>query len=96
MEAWNGFKPGKWQNEINVRDFILNNYSEYDGDECFLAPATERTLTLNQKYMALAEIEHEKGVLSINTDKVSSLLTYEPAISISITKSSLDFRQMRL
>src|SRR5262249_44800520 len=49
------------------------------GDESFLAPATQRTLDLNNKYMELAKIEHEKGVLSINTDKVSSLLTYEPA-----------------
>ncbi|HWT76027.1 MAG TPA: formate C-acetyltransferase [Mobilitalea sp.] len=79
MNAWYDFKPGKWQNEINVQDFILTNYTAYDGDESFLESATERTLTLNQKYMELAKIEHEKGVLSINTDKVSSLLTYEPA-----------------
>lgn len=79
MKAWDGFKPGKWQTEINVRDFILTNYSPYDGDECFLAKPTERTLKLNEKYGQLAKIEHEKGVLSINTEQVSSLLTYEPA-----------------
>lgn len=79
MKAWEGFKPGKWQNSIDVRDFILQNYKAYDGDESFLAQPTSRTLNLNQKYMELAKIEHEKGVLSINTDKVSSLLTYEPA-----------------
>ena len=79
MNAWYDFNPGKWQAEIDVRDFILNNYTPYEGDESFLEPATGRTLTLNEKYKELSLIEHEKGVLSINTDKVSSLLTYEPA-----------------
>lgn len=79
MKAWEGFIPGKWQNEINVRDFILTNYQAYDGDESFLAQPTERTLKLNEKYSQLAKVEHEKGVLSINTERVSSLLTYEPA-----------------
>ena len=79
MKAWNGFNKGKWQTEINVRDFILSNYTAYYGDESFLAPASDKTIKLNAMYQDLAKIEHEKGVLSINTDKVSSLLTYEPA-----------------
>ncbi|MDF2944840.1 MAG: formate acetyltransferase 1 [Herbinix sp.] len=79
MKAWYDFNPGKWQSEINVRDFILNNYTSYEGDESFLAMATDRTMNLNEKYMELAREEHQKGVLSINTDKVSSLLTYEPS-----------------
>jgi formate C-acetyltransferase len=41
--AWDGFNIGLWQSEINVRDFIQQNYDEYDGDESFLAPATVRT-----------------------------------------------------
>jgi len=40
---WRGFRSGLWQKEINVRDFIQQNYEPYDGDESFLAPATERT-----------------------------------------------------
>ncbi len=40
---WNGFRTGLWQKEINVRDFIQQNYEPYEGDESFLAPATERT-----------------------------------------------------
>ena len=40
---WQGFRPGLWQKEINVRDFIQQNYTPYDGDESFLAPATART-----------------------------------------------------
>lgn len=79
MNAWYDFKPGKWQTEINVRDFILNNYTPYEEDENFLTTATARTTKLNTKYMELTKIEHEKGVLSINTDKVSSLLTYKPS-----------------
>lgn len=79
MNAWYEFKPGIWQDEINVRDFILNNYTPYEGDDSFLSPATARTLRLNEKYMELQKEEHAKGVLSINTDKVSSLLTYAPS-----------------
>ena len=44
--AWNGFAPGVWQNEINVRDFIQKNYTPYTGDESFLAEATPRTREL--------------------------------------------------
>src|SRR3954452_8084926 len=41
--AWDGFAPGLWQSEINVRDFIQVNYTPYDGDESFLSSATART-----------------------------------------------------
>ena len=43
ISPWQGFKTGLWQKEINVRDFIQQNYQPYEGDESFLAPATERT-----------------------------------------------------
>jgi formate C-acetyltransferase len=79
MNAWYDFHPGNWQKEIDVRDFILNNYHPYDGDEGFLAAPSARTMRLNEKYRKLQEEEHKKGVLSINTDKVSSLLTYAPS-----------------
>ncbi len=79
MNAWYDFKPGIWQDAIDVRDFILTNYTVYDGDESFLEKVTDRTTKLNSMYKELARMEHEKGVLSINTEKVSSLLTYEPA-----------------
>lgn len=79
MNAWYEFIQGNWQKEIDVRDFIMRNYTPYDGDESFLAPATKRTLSLNEKYKELSTLEQENGVLSINTEKVSSLLTYEPS-----------------
>ena len=44
--AWKGFQPGLWQADIDVRDFIQQNYTPYDGDESFLAPATARTLSI--------------------------------------------------
>lgn len=79
MKAWYGFHPGKWQQTIDVRDFILNNVTPYEGNEDFLVDATSRTLALLEKYQELANKEQENGVLSINTDTISSLLTYPPA-----------------
>ena len=52
-DNWNGFKEGVWQNEINVRDFIQQNYTEYKGDDSFLAEATPRTKELMKKLNAL-------------------------------------------
>jgi len=79
FEQWNGFVPGEWQNEINVRDFIQKNYTPYEGDEAFLAPPTSRTIQLNQKVAALLAEEHARGgVYDIDTETVSSLLTFKP------------------
>ena len=74
-----GFKPGKWQDEINVRDFIQTNYKEYTGDYDFLASATERTKSLMEKVNTLFALErHYGGVLDIDTDTVSSPAAYSP------------------
>lgn len=76
---WNGFKEGKWQNEINVRDFIQSNYKEYMGDDQFLAGATPRTKELMKKVQALFALERQfGGVLDIDTATVSSLTSYSP------------------
>lgn len=78
-QNWNGFKAGIWQTEINVRDFIQTNYSEYLGDEKFLTKATPRTVALMQKVNKLFEQEKLKGgVLDVDTKTVSSLTAYEP------------------
>ena len=50
---WNGFNGGDWENEINIRDFIQKNYTPYEGDDSFLAPATERTQKLWNKVLDL-------------------------------------------
>ena len=78
-ENWNGFKGGVWQDEINVRDFIQANYTEYTGDDSFLSGATERTTALMKKVQALFALERQfGGVLDIDTATVSSLTTFSP------------------
>ncbi len=78
-ENWNGFKEGVWQNEINVRDFIQQNYKEYTGDEGFLTGATERTKELMATVEELFRLERQRdGVLDVDTDTVSSLTSYAP------------------
>ncbi len=76
---WNGFKAGDWQNEINVRNFIQTNYSEYMGDGAFLAGATPRTQALMEKLQGLFTLERQfGGVLDIDTATVSSLTSFSP------------------
>ncbi len=78
-DNWNGFNEGVWQDEINVRDFIQRNYTEYKGDDTFLAKATERTNELMKKLNALFMVERQfGGVLDIDTATVSSLTSFEP------------------
>jgi len=66
LSCWQGFKTGLWQKEINVRDFIQQNYTPYEGNESFLAPATERTKRLWQRLTELFVIERKKGVLDVS------------------------------
>ena len=76
---WEGFQTGKWQEEINVRDFIQRNYAPYEGNEEFLKPATGRTEELLHKFENLLVLEREfGGVLDIDTHTVTSLLNYKP------------------
>ncbi len=76
---WTGFKSGVWQDEINVRDFIQQNYKAYEGSDEFLAGATERTQNLMKKLEALFVLERQfGGVLDIDTATVSSLTSYSP------------------
>ncbi len=79
FEQWNGFHAGKWQNEINVRSFIKKNYTPYEGDESFLAPATERTQKVLAKFESLLAKERENGgVLDVDTETVTSPTAYQP------------------
>ena len=78
-EHWNGFKSGVWNDEINVRDFIQQNYTEYLGDDSFLETATARTNALMEKVQHLFKLERQYGgVLDIDTATVSSLTSYSP------------------
>ncbi|SDA57217.1 formate C-acetyltransferase [Butyrivibrio sp. INlla18] len=78
-EAWRGFKGTHWLDDVNVRDFIQNNYTQYDGDESFLADATDATNKLWGRLQELQKEEREKGgVLECETEVVSSLTAYGP------------------
>lgn len=74
---WKGFNKGVWQDEINVRDFIQQNYKEYTGDDSFLAKPTKRTEEMMKKVQTLFALERQAGgVLDIDNATVSSLLSY--------------------
>ena len=78
-EEWKGFKGNKWQTEVNVRDFIQNNYTGYEGDESFMAGPTQATDTLWSKLKELQKQERAKGgVLDMETKVVSGLTAYGP------------------
>jgi formate C-acetyltransferase len=64
--AWRGFKPGLWQRDISVRWFLQQNYTPYDGDAAFLAPATDRTKNIWKKLEGLFVEERKKGVLDVS------------------------------
>lgn len=79
MEQWRGFASGKWQNEIDVRDFILKNFTQYDGEESFLSSATRATDDLWKQVMELTRKERENGgVLDMDTEIVSTITSHGP------------------
>ena len=76
---WEDFKAGKWQEEIDVRDFIQKNYTAFEGESDFLAGPTARTREMMKKVEALFAIERQQGgVLDIDTATVSSLTSFSP------------------
>ena len=79
MEQWNGFKGKVWKEEINVRDFIQENYTLYEGDDSFLAGPTEATKALWAQVMDLNKQEREAGgVLDLDTKVVSTITSHGP------------------
>lgn len=78
-EGWDGFDGRIWKEEINVRDFIQKNYKPYDGDESFLASATDATSRLWGELQKLQKEERRKGgVLDMDTEIVSSITSHGP------------------
>jgi formate C-acetyltransferase len=77
QEAWRGFKPGLWQRDVNVRWFLQQNYTPYEGDGAFLAGPTERTQNIWKKLQALFVEERKKGVLDISVVP-SSITAHAP------------------
>ena len=79
MEQWNGFKGKVWKEEVNVRDFIQENYTLYEGDDSFLAGPTEATKALWAQVMDLNKQEREAGgILDLDTKVVSTITSHGP------------------
>ena len=92
-DAWRGFvKDGHWDVDVNVRNFIQRNYTQYDGDESFLEGPTEATDKLWGRLQELQKAEREhNGVLECETEVVSSLTAYGPGY---IDESMKDLEQI--
>ena len=78
MKQWDGFKKGSWAEEVNVREFIQLNYTPYEGDEDFLAEASERTKSLWDKAEKLVEKEILEKEIKICTKSFSGIANHEP------------------
>ena len=92
FDQWNGFKGRLWKEEINVRDFVQNNYKPYDGDESFLEGPTEATNKLWGRLQELQKEERAKGgVLDMETKVVAGLTAYGPGY---IDESMKEFEQV--
>ena len=92
MKEWNGFEGRLWKEEINVRQFIQDNYTPYDGDESFLADPTDAT---NKLWDALQKLQKEErakgGVLDMETEVVTGITAYGPGY---IDESLKDLEQI--
>ena len=77
-KEWKNFKTGKWTTEINVQDFIKNNYKSYNGDHTFLENSTAKTKKIWDKCTSLLKEEIKKHVLDIELEKTSGINSFEP------------------
>lgn len=78
MEIWDKFKGSKWKESIDVSDFIINNYTEYKGDESFLVRSTDKTNKVWDKCKNLISEELKKGVLDVDTVNMSGIDSFNP------------------
>ena len=78
MESWGNFKGENWKNQIDVEDFILNNYKEYLGDESFLEGLSPKTKKIINKIDKLMKKELKKGVLDVETKIISGIDNFNP------------------
>ena len=78
-KGWEGFVPGKWAEEVNVREFIQKNYTPYEGDESFLAGPTDATVKLWDEVLDLLKQERANGgVLDADTDIIGTITSHGP------------------
>ena len=78
MEIWDKFKGSKWKESIDVSDFIINNYTEYKGDDSFLVRSTDKTNKVWNKCKELISEELKKGVLDVDTVNMSGIDSFAP------------------
>lgn len=77
-DCWSGFRPGDWQNSINVRDFIIRNVTPYSGNEDFLVGPSQRTKAVWAKLQPYFAEERKKGVLAVDAQSPSTMLAHKP------------------
>lgn len=83
IDPWAGFKPGKWQTEVNTLDFIKRNYTEYTGDDSFLEEAAPSTDKLWEKLQELFEVQHKQnGVYDMDNDVPATITSHGPGYLI--------------
>lgn len=75
--------PPSLPGDCNVKDYVLENVTSYDGDDSFLAPATERTLKSWARCEELMELERQKGILDVDTKTVSTIVSHGPGYVLS-------------
>ncbi|WBW97407.1 formate C-acetyltransferase [Oceanirhabdus sp. W0125-5] len=78
FKQWDGFKEGTWQEEIDVRDFVIKNYTAYDGDDSFLAGTTDKTDKVWEKSHKLIIEEIKKGIIDVETGRISGINNFAP------------------
>ncbi|WP_321345271.1 formate C-acetyltransferase [Breoghania sp.] len=76
-DPWAGFSEGQWRQQTDVRGFIQENYTPYEGDDTFLSPATERTKGIWAKLGELLKQERERGVLAVSADRASTITAHD-------------------
>ncbi|GAB7259262.1 hypothetical protein DZS_27310 [Dickeya ananatis] len=77
-QAWEGFSKGEWQNGVNVRDFIQKNYTPYEGDETFLAGATQATSSLWDKVMeGIKQENRTHAPVDFDTDVAATITSHD-------------------
>ncbi|MET8688422.1 formate C-acetyltransferase [Streptomyces sp. NPDC004732] len=77
-EAWDGFRGGLWRDAIDVRDFVQQNYTPYEGDDSFLAGPTERTTEVWQKLLSMFPTEIERGIHDVDVRTPSRIDAFRP------------------
>lgn len=78
FKEWNEFKEGNWQKEIDVRNFIIKNYTMYEGDSSFLEGPTKKTKNVWDKCEKLILKELKNGIIDVETDKISGINNFAP------------------